>query len=389
MKKTYSDFKYRKTAGKDYRYLLKALKVFGIDISPLHSKKVSIYWFLVRIIVPLLHHIFLLERLLTFLPIIIAFPGKAKLFFAFIAHSFANVCLWNCVNYRRKQIRYILFKTFNSINSFSGRKYRKNRCLFEKFICASLIVLCVLPIAYGFGELITLSMFTDLRLYLWRVDISAMDVKLILFIRGFLLSAQRDTFCGIFCLLYSLICWKTKQALLQYRVTLETSLNSFKLERIQKHTFINYNALLDAIQDTDDCFSQPIFVLTINLVLSLFSLLPITLSGDRSIPPFAMLHIAVTLITSATYLTFIIVMAAQIPLEMNRNILLFHKLHEVIIQYPTNFNLNSCEISFLKIIMKRESITLSGCHIIYLNRGLILTLVGSLITYGLLIVNFK
>lgn len=373
----------------DYRTVLLVLKLLGIDIFPGKSRGIRCCSYLMNIFNFLMFHLFYIERLFTFIPIIIIIPAGSKLFLAFLVHNFVILCLWNSVNCKKKKISHIIYKVQILHQLLAGGKYRRKKC-FYKFIRFITLGVCVMPIAYGIGEMATLLMIPDFYLYTWKIDKEALHSKLILFARGFLASLQRDTFCGVVCFLYVLICWKIRECFIDYTHYLKKTISRYTFVDIPEQFLTKYIAILDAVEGIDNKLSEIILVLTIDLVLSLFSLMACSFGiADKPLPAFALLHIFVTLITSATYLILLIIMAAQIPVEMKRNANLCHKFYEEILQRPLKFKLASTQVPLLKLIMRRKIITLSGCHIVYFNRSLLLTLIGTLITYGLLIMNFQ
>lgn len=211
-----------------------------------------------------------------------------------------------------------------------------------------------------------------------------------LFFRALFSSEFRGTFFGLVCVFYCCVCWKLRQFLLEHRKLFKNILK-INLRCDLQNIFSNYIVILDLVENVDDAFSHIVFMTTIVNSVSVFSLMAICfqiINNGSPVPPFISLEVSFILITSATYLTLTVSAAAQIPIEISKNTTALAKIYQKMKESSLFCKLNHNQ-KLLKMINKRPAIILSGCHIIYFSRNLIITIIGTLITYGLLIINFK
>lgn len=371
------------------KIIIIVLKLFGLDVSTVKVKRKPFLYSLTNYVATIIFHIIGLERIFHFVTLTIRLPHLYKIFIPFTFNSVVILVLWYSLNAKKLKIAYLLNK-IEYLRRFE-KNSKANKTCFYLFAKILIIILCVLPLVYSFGEMYTMLYFPTIGFYMWILDKNAIKTKVALFIRAFCSSEFRGTFFGLVCIFYCCVCWKIRQFLLEYgkhfKNILKVNLHSNNLENI----FSKYKGILDLVESVDDTFSHIVFLTTIINSVSVFSLMAICfqISSDGSpMPPFIILEISFILITSATYLTLTITAAAQIPIEITKNITALVKIYQKMKQNSFYCKLNHNQ-KLLKMIKKRPVIILSGCHIIYFSRTLILTIIGTLVTYGLLIINFK
>lgn len=381
--------KYLKTesAKREYRYLLLVLKCLGIDIF-----ESNIRWNLCsrifKFLMPVFFNIIFIERTANVIIMIIIKPDALKLYLSFLVKYVLNIVLWFIVYYKKKEIRKLLSKLHERFDIVLMSEYRQRKCHYLYISRFITLLICLLPIIFGVASTITQLRSPNFRLYIWKADKNSFGVIVFLFLRAVSVSLQRDTFCGAVCLIYSLVCWRTTLCLLHYRKLFEKLLSDKEFMLVSENIFSRYILILNSTEDIDICFSFPIFVVTLINGVGLFSLLIYSFLNPE-ITPYTILRIIVIFITCTLFLLVTVFLSSQVPLEIKTNVNVLCRLHEEITQNPPNFPIDHHQIKLLRAITKRPIIILTGCDIIYFNRNVILVILGTLFTYGLLIINLK
>lgn len=376
-----------------FKYILIVLKLHGIDIAVKRIKR-SKRCISVTYLFAVIFHLICFERMFNVIILTLRISNMYKIFVAFKCNIVTTIILWNIFNSSRKRIARVL----NNLQEASiclPRKRRDKVLLTQRILKYSTFILCILPFVYAIGETCTLLYYRIIIFLLWDLSKEDVTTDILLYLRGFCSSIQRDTFPGILCVFYCSMCWEIRQLLLEYRNLFKNIIKTKSYCNFPKQILMNYSAVLDLVEDFDDCFSHTIFILTILNTVSVFSLMGIcfyiTHSGTK-VSPFLILQISVILVTSATYLVCFIIAAAQIPIEIDRNatdvVKIYQEMKYSSMRKKQDSMPDCVSKRLLKMIIKRPTITLSGCHIVYFSRSLILTIIGTLVTYGLLVLNF-
>lgn len=368
--------------------IVMVLKLFGLDLSTVKRKKKTLLNISLNYLAPIIFHIIFLERIFHFITLTIRLPHLYKIFIPFTFNSAVILVLWYSLNAKKVKIAYLL----NKIQHLSRleKSNNANKICFHLFAKILIIVLCVLPLLYSFGEMYTMMYFPTVTFYMWMFDKNSIKTKAALFFRALFSSEFRGTFFGLVCIFYCCVCWKLRQFLLEHRKHFKNILK-INLRYDLQNIFSNYIVILDLVESVDDAFSHIVFMTTIVNSVSVFSLMAICfqiINNGSPVPPFISLEVSFILITSTTYLILTISTAAQIPIEIAKNTTALAKIYQKMKENSLFCKVNHNQ-KLLKMIKKRPVIVLSGCHIIYFSRNLILTISGTLITYGLLIINFK
>lgn len=147
--------------------------------------------------------------------------------------------------------------------------------------------------------------------------------------------------------------------------------------------------VLDIIQDLEEVFNGPAFILTLSIRLSLFTLMAIIFrSRSQNLSEFKLLHI-MFFYHVWFFRVMIIVIASQVPLEVEKNMKYLIKFLKNDILLPETFRLDKNQLIMIEGTTERHIVILSDCHIIYFTRHVLLTMVGALPTYGLLVMQIQ
>lgn len=368
--------------------IVMVFKLFGLDLSTVKMKKKTLLHISLNYLAPIMFHIICLERIFHFVSLTIRLPHLYKIFIPFTFNSVIILVLWYSLDAKKVKIANLL----NKIQHLSRLEKNNNTNIicFHLFAKILIKILCVLPLLYSFGEMYTMLYFPTVTFYMWMLDTNSIKTKVALYFRALFSSEFRGTFFGLVCIFYCCVCCKLRQILLEYRKHFKNILK-VNLRCDLQNIFSNYIVILDVVESVDDAFSHIVFMTTIVNSVSVFSLMAICfqiINNGSLVPPFISLEVSFILITSATYLILTISAAAQVPIEISKNTTTLAKIHQKMKENALFCKLNHNQ-KLLKMIKKRPVIILSGCHIIYFSRNLIITIIGTLITYGLLIINFK
>lgn len=374
----------------DNKYVIFLLRCLGVDIFSKKRTKTDISSIIFAYFVPLVHHFACAERAATFIHLTIKVPKLMKVFLAVTFHYISLIIAWNAVNFKKRKIGLTLKILQKNLEKLRLHKYRRGRQYFPVFAKIMTIILCIFPFPYGVAYKILISRKPTHNFLEWKLDKNSFIAKAYYFLVGFTSSALRETFCGAVSFLYSLVCWRLCYSFQNYRLFLENTLKKNRNQKIPKAFFSNYVLLLDAAEEVDASFKTPIFFITVFHCFSLFGNMALAIETYRTgiVLSSVLLHVITTLITTCIFLTINVMMSAQVHIEVERNVHLFFTLNEEIIKEPPKFRMNNTQMKLLQIIKSRNDLTFSGCNIIYFYRNLLLMLLGTLITYGLLIMNF-
>ncbi|GFY46731.1 uncharacterized protein TNIN_294531 [Trichonephila inaurata madagascariensis] len=145
---------------------------------------------------------------------------------------------------------------------------------------------------------------------------------------------------------------------------------------------LRYKAKIDEIlKITQEIFSVPSFCLIVANSISCYSMLGWYLMDTMRISQ--LIQSVFIGICSFLYLTGILWIAGTLPVELNK---LKDTFHEKAYLRWISFGFHS-EKNFRKEILDKPEFVFTGCDILHYRRSSILAVVGTLITYTLLVVN--
>lgn len=369
-------------------HLLIAFTVYGIDIIPLNSRKKFFTYIivLVKILLGLLFHFLYVDYIFMIFKYGMEYEGVVKALGAYGLTATSILILWHIMRMKRKEILTVLQEIFLSTQQVSFGK-----------ICGISIVNGITQLIFAFAVVSTVAMvyfmiIEDDRFYTFyyysnRVNNFTWMEYSYLFCKYFGRSYLLQVYTGLVTHLYCIVCYRAFSKLRHYR-------HSFS--RLKHMTDLTpyfsilrgYIQFLDIISEAEAVFSKIAFFLVVSNFLSAFTILATTFNYSKEYVTVATHAISIiTFLTSGFSLILTISFASQVSLEMSRNSRLFHLLLD---GWKCNGQALSSEFeSLAEAIKTRPNLRLSGCEVFYFNRNGILAVFGTLLTYGLLILQLK
>lgn len=365
----------------DY-YPLLFLKFFGIDLTS--SKRNSLFCHnFSRILYKTCFHLIYVDSVITNVSLMMRMQNP-KLFLSNITNLTAILILWYIMIIKRTEIR----KLLSSVNcAISDCETENKRCNITKILS---LVLCIFPLFFGFAAIYVSSFEQISIIYFWKMANAPYVNYIFRYISTVGSSLMRHSFIGFVTIIYTSTCCKVIKYMLKFRKHLVKSLREKNTEILSTSFLLSYMNVLDIIEDLEEVFNGPAFVLTLSNGLSLFTLMAIAFhSRSQNLSEFELLHMIMFLITSGFSLVTIIIIASQVPLEVEKNVKCLIKFQENYILDPTAFRLDQNILIMIEGASERRIVILSGCRIIYFTRHVLLSIIGALITYGLLIMQIQ
>lgn len=382
-KRTALFYSRRVVKSKDDYYLLLFLRFMGINLFSSKHRR-SCFGMIMRFLSPVIFHLIYIEGVLSNASYMIK-ANDAKLFLSNILNLTTILILWYMLLFKKKKIK----KYLVSANCIVFNPSKKKKSCLHITNMAS-ILLFIIPFIYALAAVYFNSEDQLLDFYFWRFkEVSNLNY-IIAFCTECGLSMMTHSFVGIVSTLYVSCCYKVVKSLSSHREQLNKSLNEGE-SRILSTTFLQlYLKLLDAIESLEDAFTSSAFILTVSNGFSLFTLMAISfMSKSIDLSDYVILQMFMLSVTSGIYLVVTIVAASQIPLEIERNVKYFTKLNEKSVLESPLFSFDDHQLVLIKGAVERRVIVLSGCHLIYFTRHMLISMIGALITYGLLVMQMN
>lgn len=359
------------------------LKYLGINLIS-SKRKGDSRGNIAKFLPPVLFHLIYLDTVLTNISAMMRAIDK-KLFLSIIVNQSTILLLWYVMLFKKERIKIFL----SSIKTLMYIHHSKKRrcCAITDIACAFLLVL---PFLYGIAAVYTSAEDHYLMIYFWKVRHITYASYIFFYLSKVGYSIMAHSFVGVVTILYISTCCKIIKSLSKFRQYLENCLSENDSGTISSSDLLSYLNILDHIGHLDEVFTGAAFILTLSNGLSLFTLMAIPfLLKSRILSEYVLLHVTMYLITSGVYLVFVIIIASQVPLEVGRNVKYFVKLKEKFILESPTFRFDGYQKLLIKGIIDRRIVILSGCHIVYFTRHVLITIIGALFTYGLLVMQMQ
>ncbi|GFT59425.1 uncharacterized protein NPIL_426531 [Nephila pilipes] len=153
--------------------------------------------------------------------------------------------------------------------------------------------------------------------------------------------------------------------------------------KIQTDFLMNRNRIIKVLEEIQEIFSKASFVICIANFMSCFSNLGelIFYSPKR----ITLILIEAIFMSTSTLVTLLSIFysAGQVPLELNK----FSRINRKQCQKRAFLGEIEENATLDRMLFQEETFVLSGCEMIYFTRSGILTVLGTLLTYGLLVVS--
>ncbi|GFV97315.1 uncharacterized protein TNCV_2038251 [Trichonephila clavipes] len=303
-----------------------------------------------------------------------------------------SLLLWHVLYCRRRYLRILLEKMEAVCDSHLVVT------LFEKTLINFIILLgiFIVPLTYSAISVYLMNQDHTSNYYTFftygHKDNFTTFMNAYLFTKSLITNLLDPIFTSCVTFIYCLLCYRSCRLLVQFRKRIVNLLSSGSkpTRDVLKQLIIDYGRLCRVLERLQCVFSLPSFLLTIVDVMSSFTILASALlySSEEITGPMIAEN-AFTLMTSAVLLITLIAFAAQIPVTMSTIRMCLQKIQEKRVVSESQGTLEDSRFRLLQILKERPLVILSGCEIIYFTRITIVTVLGTLLTYGLLVIQLK
>lgn len=303
-----------------------------------------------------------------------------------------SLALWHILHYRRKSLKILIER----MRSISDGVYVISS--FEKSVVDLAVVfsLFILPITYSIVStylMIANDPYAYHAFYTYGLEERNVTTSVYGYFFAKVLSTSLldPIFVSCVTFVYCLLCHRSWRLLSEYRkrlVKLLKSRNEPSTESLHRMVS-DYGRICHVLGKLQCIFSLPTFLMTIVDSMSSFTILASALlySPEEYTGPVIAENVFI-FVTSAWLLMATISCAARIPIEMVKVRNCFQRLQEKVLVL-NNHRADKSNVRLLQYLKERPLIVLSGCEIIYFTRVTILSALGTLFTYGLLIIQLK
>lgn len=370
---------------KDCKYLITALTYFGMDVSPWenHNSVFKCCAKFCKFVQIIIFHSIYIDYLVMCFHFGRVYPQTVKPLCAYGLSATFTFILWHILRANKKRVRDVLKQLFRLTWNLNF-KYRS-----ISVMNALTVIIFVQPI-FSTLLMVYLMTFSHNRYYTFffyarKFDHFETEECLYLFFKYLAQCVLLQIFPGLVTLLYSMVCFRVCQKLRLYRKSFLRFKHETQLS-VSCYILRSYLQFIDSISKIENVFSIVSFFLVVANSLSVFTILATTFYYTEVTAP-TRAESFFTFITAGIYLIINISIASQVTIDIRKNAILFHLLLD---HWKCNSQVISYEFEVLaKAIKKRPVVQMSGWEVFYFQRNGILAVFGTLLTYGLLILQLK
>lgn len=355
-------------------YLFKPISFVGLDGIPGISRR--------RRVINILFHAFILivaiETGINFALMDITKNTTSKLTFLALMSNVLTAISWFMLLYKSKDLRRLTRRIQNDCPSSTKRKM-ENLCLWY---------VCTTPILYSiFMLILVLSHPGPYYMYNYAIQniyLKGMSSFISSFLSTFLYPTLSNLISLIFCSVCLRCCEYTRRLTFQIEICPPENFDlQTQVDLLKKQSRME-DAILRRFQNV---YSSPSFLVYVAQFCACGNLLGwVVTSTDRFNDVVSMSSVVFYAVNSVGSLSASLWIAGGIAIEMKKFRDAFgektHKRRLMLVPY-------SNEASFEEGLNRMANFALSGCDILYYRRSSILTVVGAILTYTLLLLNTK
>ncbi|KAF8787383.1 hypothetical protein HNY73_008986 [Argiope bruennichi] len=299
--------------------------------------------------------------------------NRIKITIAFQTSYVLTIIAW-CWNQRKKSQLTILLRKIQDLQSDFPRRIIKT----------IVIIICILPFLYS-ASLIAFFEAEDMKLHFYGFDVKDEWAMLIVTVlKNTIHCILYPCIAHVVALAYCIQCslFSTGISYLNIEIT-QCAIENFGIP-IQVNILKRKTLIQDILLDIQDIFSVPIFLIIIGNVLMCSSITGWFLIHDWSeAGDVWKIKSAFYVINGFMNLTATLWAASGLNISMNKFKEIFHqKTHKRLLLYDTKE-----ELYLKRDLLEEPDFLLTGCDILSFKRSTILTLLGTLLTYTVLIMN--
>ncbi|KAG8190189.1 hypothetical protein JTE90_011913 [Oedothorax gibbosus] len=376
-----------------YSTVLQVMSCIGIDIGEKSKAALpsTIAMRLIGVFVAFLFHLSTIDYLFMSYRNLALHWEDYQVVISLLLSNTCSLALWHVMHSRKKSLKILIRR----MKSMSDGLYVISTLEKSMLDLAIFFGLFVLPITFSVISaylMVTHDPYAYQAFYTYGYKITNVTTSFYLYLFLKILSTclLDPIFVSCVTFVYCVLCRRSCRLLSEYRkklVQLLKSPNEPSNESLSKLTH-DYSKICRILEKLQCSFSLPTFLMTIIDSMSSFTLLASALlytPGEYTGPVIA--ENVYIFVTSSWLLVATIACAARIPIEMNKIRNCFQMMQEKAL--IAQQSLDGLNVRLLQSLKDRPVIVLSGCEIIYFTRVTILSALGTLFTYGLLIIQLK
>lgn len=342
-----------------------------------------------KFLYPILAHLAIIDVIAIY---IVHFSFTFEDFKLNLAHAtlyIISLALWYAMYKRRESLKEIFpaLMKISKTSSLSGCKY------YILHIALSLNFLFIIIfgsiLIYFMNRTEDANFFCSLMSYhIWEVCEPTEVGRIYIFVQNLLLTILSPLFSNVVAILYTCLCYRCSLLLSRYRSRIEMIISQEKYCTVTPKLGRMYLDIAKVIDEVQNVFSLPaLFSYIITFMQSFIVFVRLLLNAKEGqsyllISEHLCLHIP-----SCIFTLLIPFYATQVAIEMKKITNLFHRLYE---NMTLKSHICTTENLFIGEILKKSiPVTLSAWEMIEFSDNIVLTAVGTFLTYALLILNIE
>ncbi|GFY79385.1 uncharacterized protein TNIN_268381 [Trichonephila inaurata madagascariensis] len=316
-------------------------------------------------------YLLLLSQILDMLVmLIINFENRTTLksHAAYLFSVFCNIMIWHSLRRKKKNLLNVL------------RVIQKCPATHNRRTNIMVLIILSFPFVYSVTSILTCNITSDYLLYAYGYELKSLIMQAsVIFFKKFLLFLFHSTFPSLVAVLFCYLCLRFSLSFnCLTRTVLHYSPEEFgpseQIEILRQKAKID-----DIMENLQDIFSLPSFFLIMSHLFTCGSHLGMNLTGNHS--KIIIVKAVFYGMTNLVSLVVVLWIAGSVPVEQNKLKSAFYKkAHSrfLTVLIPEE---RHCK----REILDKTDFVLNGCSIFPYTRNSILALIGTLLTYSLLI----
>ncbi|GFQ85604.1 uncharacterized protein TNCT_707761 [Trichonephila clavata] len=287
---------------------------------------------------------------------------------AYLFSVFCNIMIWHSLRRKKKNLLNVL------------RMIQKYPAIHNRRANIMMLIILSIPFMYSVTSILACNITSDYLFYAYGYELKSLTMQAsVIFIKKFLLFLLHSTFPSLVAVLFCYLCLRCSSCFnCLTRKVLHYSPEEFgPSEQIE---ILRQKAKIDDIVETlQDIFSLPSFFVIMTHLFTCGSHLGINLIGNHS--KIVIVKAVFYGMTNLVSLVVVLWIAGSLPVDQNKLKSAFYKkVHSRFLRVPI-LEERYCK----REILDKADFVLNGCSVFPYTRNSILALIGTLLTYSLLI----
>lgn len=359
----------------------------GINISE-KAKTRNLVRHVLSFLFPVLMHLAYIDYLIMSYKNLKRMWHEYQVVISYVTSNTLSLCLWHILYSRRKKLKTFLVKLASVSDVILVNKPRKKKL--TNFAIFSVIVF--LPIFYSCLTVFLINHndkdhYHRFFTYGKTVENFTFTVNAYLFVKTLFSEMLDPVFTSIVTILYCTLCHRCHLLISACKRKLQALNRTRSNPRLLLELTRDYAKTIEMLELLQNVFSLPTFLLVVvDSTSSFTTLASVLLYSSEERTALITAENVFVFANSALLLAATIGFAGQIPITMNEISSRSQRLYDTALWESNNGARDRIEVLLLDVIQRKKVFVLSGCDIIVFTRGAILTALGTLFTYGLLII---